>query len=360
MRLTLLLAAALSMVGAMTGMPAFAADERVYEGTAGNVRVVIAIDDSGEAVDGRYFYDSTRRSVDLAGQRQGGTLTLASDMTGDKITMTVSGVDLTGMLVTAKGRSLPISLHPATLPGILPADIPPDLGLYEKLQLSGLKLVPQQAATVDGKAIRWYREGRSGLRLFRVESGYAPAAMAAVNHLLARQQWSSVSDSLGCTDIDGQPGIEVSEAGSLWLGAHVMSYRWNSSWFCAHAAHPDFGTDGHSFDMVTGRALTLEDIVYFGARRPPAEDSDAWSTYRDRVFARSVVALLRRYHPREMAPPKAADDECDYTDAEVWKFPSWALTAKGLWVGAIFARVERACDGPDWAIIPWSRLSRKP
>jgi hypothetical protein len=163
------------MFGVVTGTPAFAADERVYEGTAGNVRLVIAIDESGGAVDGRYFYDSTRRSIALAGQRQGATLNLASDMTGDKIMMTVSGVNLTGTLVTAKGRSLRISLHPATLPGILPADMSPDLGLYEKLQLSGLKLAPQQAATVDGRAIRWYREERSGLRLFRVESGYAPA-----------------------------------------------------------------------------------------------------------------------------------------------------------------------------------------
>lgn len=344
----------------MAPAPAFARDDKIYEGAVGNSRVVMALDDSSNEIDGRYFYDSTRRSVDLAGQRAGAILKLASDMTGDKITLTISGEALVGTLVTAKGRSLPISLHLAKLPRDLPTDLPPTLDLYEKLQLSGLKLMPQQATTIADKKIRWYREGLSGLRLFRIESGYAPAAMARANHALAEQQWRSVNDWLGCTDTDGLPGIEMTRTDPPWLGAHVMSYTSSSSWYCAHAAHPDFGTEGHSFDMATGRELTLDDVLRFGTARAPAQDSDRWLAYRDKVFARSVVALLRRYHPREMAMPKRADDNCDYSQAYVWKFPSWSLSAKGLWVGAVFARVERVCDSPEWAIIPWTRLSLKP
>lgn len=55
---------------------------------------------------------------------------------------------------------------------------------------------------------------------------------------------------------------------------------------------------------------------------------------------------MKQYHPAEMAPPKK-DDDCDYTDSEVWAFPNWALTEKGLWLGAINARAERVCDSPD-------------
>lgn len=93
----------------------------------------------------------------------------------------------------------------------------------------------------------------------------------------------------------------------------------------------------------------------------PAQGSDAWYSYRDKVFAPALVALLRGYHPQEMAPPKKDDDDdCDYTQSDVWYFPSWSLSAKGLWVGASFPRVARACDGPEWAIIPWPALSIKP
>lgn len=99
-------------------------------------------------------------------------------------------------------------------------------------------------------------------------------------------------------------------------------------------------------------------MLHFGPTPPPVEDSDAWYAYRGKAFATGVVALLKRYHPAEMAPPrKGDDDECSYSDPEVWDFPGWALTAKGLWLGAYFARVERACDAPDWAVIPWSALS---
>lgn len=358
MRLSLYLAAALSSLLMMTTTPAAAAD-KLYEGTAGNIRIVMAIDDSTADVAAHYFYESTRLDIEAQGQRQGDTLSLASDITGDKITLTPSGNGLVGTLVTAKGRRLPVSLHPAAPPRDLPADLPSDLEPYQKIQLSGLKLVSQQVATIGGRRIHWYREGLSGQRLFRLESGYAPIAMLAVNHALARQQWQAVADWLGCTDLDGKPGIESSHTDAPWLSAHVVSYTASSSWYCAHAAHPDFGTEGHGFDMATGRELTLDDVLRFGAARPPAPDSDPWFAYRDKVFGPSLTALLGRYHPREMARPKDADD-CDYRDAEVWKFPAWSLTAKGLWVGAGFARVERRCDNPDWAIIPWARLAVRP
>jgi hypothetical protein len=52
------------------------------------------------------------------------------------------------------------------------------------------------------------------------------------------------------------------------------------------------------------------------------------------------------------------DDDCDYTDPEVWNFVNWYFTPKGLYVGAYFARVARNCDEPDWSIIPY-RIVKK-
>lgn len=346
---------------AATPASALAAPEQLYQGSVGTARVVMTLTADKAEVSGQYFYLTSRLDIDLAGSVHGPALDLQSRVTGDKLHLVRSGDTLSGTLVTAKARRLPVVLRPAGAPGGLPADLPPKLSTYERWHLTGLRFTAQQAETRNGKTIRWYREPLSGIRLFRIEGGYPIAAMAAVNHALARNQWQDVSAWFACTGYEGGPGIEVSEAQTPWLGTNHVSYVWNASWSCAGAAHPDFGTTGYSYDMRTGRELRLDDLLHFGSAPVPAESSDAWYSYRSRGFAPALVALLKRYHPKEMtAPAKGEEDGCDYSDPVVWNFPGWALSEKGLWLGAYFARVQRACDAPDWAILPWSALSLRP
>jgi hypothetical protein len=337
---------------------ASAGPETVYEGTVGTARVVMAITEDKGEVYGHYFYRTSRLDIDLSGKAAGTTLSLESRTTGDHLDLERRGANLGGVLTTAKARRLTVSLRPAGDPAELPADLPPKLSRYEHWRLAGLRLTAEQPETIRGRTIRWYKEPLSGIRLFRVESGYSAPAMAAVNHALARNQWQDVSAWFACTGSDGQPGTDVAQAERPWLGANHMSYVWTASWSCAGTAHPDFGSDGHSYDMRTGRELTLDAVLHFGPAPIPAQDSDAWYNYRGDRFAPGVVALLKRYHPEEMAPPANSGEDCDYSDPEVWDFPAWALSDKGLWLGAYFPRVQRPCDGPDWAIIPWSALDR--
>lgn len=348
------------LIAALVAMPALAENEKVYEGTVGTSPIVMAIEYSGDDVVARYFYLRTRLNIDLQGKHAGGKLAIEADYIGDKFNLTGSGPNLSGTFVSAKGRSLPVTLRPARAPVGLPADLPADMDLYAKLQIAGLSLAPGAAQVINGKQIRWYREAVSGIRMFRLESGYPPAAMGVVNRGLNRTQWASVNNYLMCTDSDGEPGVDET-VNTPWLGAHLMSYSVTTGWSCAGAAHPDFGTSGHSYDMTTGRELGLGEVLRIGKTQAPAEDSDAWASYSETVFAPGLVALLRRYHPKEMiSPPEDAEDECDYTDPEVWHFPAWSLSDKGLWVSAFFARAMRACDSPDWAILPWSALAAKP
>ena len=85
---------------------------------------------------------------------------------------------------------------------------------------------------------------------------------------------------------------------------------------------------------------------------PGDEWNAAWADYRGEVFAPWVVRQLARRYPAEMAAPRD-EDSCDYRDPEVWKFPAWYVTPKGIHLAASFARVARACDDPDWAVLPW-------
>ncbi|RMB52426.1 hypothetical protein C8J44_3459 [Sphingomonas sp. PP-CE-3A-406] len=339
---------------------ATAAPETMYEGMVGTARVVLSIEQNKGEVSGQYFYRTSRLDIDLSGKMAGTPLRLESRTTGDQLVLNRQEANLTGALTTSKARRLPVSLHPAGVPVGLPDDLPPNLTAYERWHFAGLRFTPAQSETIGGRTIRWYREPLSGIRLFRLERGYAAPAMAAVNHALARSQWQNVAAWFACTDMGGKPGIEVTQAGKPWLGVNHMSYVWTTSWSCAGAAHPDFGTQGYNYDMRTGHALTLDGLLHFGSRPIPHEDSDDWYRYRGKSFAYGVVALLERYHPDEMAPPGTSDDDCNYADPEVWQFPAWALSDKGLWLGAYFARAQRPCDSPDWAIIPWSSLDLPP
>lgn len=119
--------------------------------------------------------------------------------------------------------------------------------------------------------------------------------------------------------------------------------------------------------MATGQELTLEDVLWVGEGKPfhyeldekGGTSFDTYSNYRTNTLAPWIVSQLKAAHPDDMKAPETKDD-CDYTDEQVWDFPSWHFTEKGLYVGPYFARVMRACEGPDWSVIPYSVMKGHP
>ncbi|UYY58678.1 hypothetical protein [Sphingomonas sp. S2-65] len=339
-------------------LPASATAQTLYEGSAGPAPMVLELDHGTDEAVGRYFYRRTRFDSDLSGERHGETFTLESRLTEDKLVLTRQGPRLTGTLTTSKGRTLPVSLRLATLPS-RPPGAPADLDGYARLQLAGLTLAPGPMQRIGTRTIRWYVEPQSHTRLFRLEDGYTAPARDKINAALAETQWRHVQQWFDCAAREGGTGVDTDEASVPHLDERFLSYAWQSAWSCSGAAHPDFGTSGFTYDARTGDPLKLEDLLRFGDGPPPAEDSSTWYSYRGDRFAPGLVALLTRYHPEEMTAPaeNAEEDECNYADPEVWDFPAWYLTADGLFVGAYFPRVNRACDAPDWAVIPWQALN---
>jgi hypothetical protein len=361
--MSLRLAATLAVL-VVSAAPASAREEggRSFSGTVGTSRIVLTLEDDGAGEDawGSYFYLSSRLNIDLQGTRRNGTLALDARATEDHLELRAEGDRLVGTLTTAAKRHFPVRLARVTAAAGVPADAPADLSLHERLQIAGLTLEPGAVEQVDGKPIRWFRERKTGMRLFRLQGGYSAPAMAAMNAALAQNHWREVSRGLGCTDIGGTPGVEGDVSGRPWLGSAYVSYSWQANWSCAGAAHPDFGSRGYSFDARTGRALTLDAVLPIGPAPVPPENSDSWYSYRSKRFAPAVVALLRRAHPAEMKPVDPEGEDCNYADPDVWSFPAWRLTPQGLWLGASFARVMRACDDPEWSVLPWSALAVKP
>ncbi|MBB5708826.1 hypothetical protein [Sphingomonas xinjiangensis] len=339
-------------------LPGAAGAQTLYQGTVGTSPIVLQLEKDGEEAFGRYFYRRTRFDSDLSGEREGEDFKLESRLTGDRLVLKRQGRRLAGTLTTSKGRTLPVSLQVATPPPP-PAGAPKDLDGYARMQLAGLRFTMGESVRIGTRRIRWYQEPVSGTRLFRLEDGYPTDPLRKINAALSETQWRHVQSWFDCPGFGGGAGIDTDDASTPYLDDRFVSYAWQSAWSCSGAAHPDFGTSGVTYDARTGAMLKLEDLLRFGTAAPPAEESDIWYSYRGKQFAPGLVALLKRYHPDEMADKGAdpEDGDCNYADPDVWDFPSWYLTADGLFVGAYFARVERACDAPDWAIIPWKALN---
>ncbi|MFY7835682.1 MAG: hypothetical protein ACOVQ0_05315 [Novosphingobium sp.] len=348
--------------------PLNAASEKpqVYTGTIGAESVVVELDGSGGDVTGRYFYRKHRLDIGLRGTWQDDRLTLKAETTGDRLTLRRTGKGLSGSLTTKATRRIPVTWSPLGANGGGPNTLRADLAghsLYEHQQLADLALVAGDVRQDGTRSLRDWREPLSGIIHFRIESGYPPPVLEKINAALERHHWERVSQWFTCEGYGGEPGMEISESRSLYLGDDLVSYVWFANWSCAGTAHPDFGSQGYTFDAHTGRELALEDMLYFGGGPVPAADSSAWYAYRREFFAPRVVTLFGQLYPEEMRPGGGEEpqDECDYTDSSVWDFPSWHVTHEGLYLGAYFARAQRPCDEPDWSVIPWKHLTwRKP
>jgi hypothetical protein len=344
------------------------AESLLLRGTVGAHPVVMQIDADDDDAFGNYFYAKYRQDIPLRGAstQDGYALESASydsDETGtDRFVLVRRGDGFAGSFVHGDNKPLPVELH-AVAPGSV-ADPRPDLAFaqplsgYERLRLAGMRFVPGREETVDGKyRIRWLSEPLSGIEMFHVVGGYPEAAMDAINRIIDRDFYESLSQHFGCADGEGGSGDEPAGITSRYFSDRFVSYAVSDSWSCFGAAHPDFGIRGTTIDARSGRELALEDVYWLGTGGRPARNSDAWHAYRRDVFAPAVVALFRRLYPAQI---RGSDDaDCDYSDPSVWEYAPWYLTDRGLSLGAYFARAARACDNPDWSVVPYGELEKR-
>lgn len=338
----------------------------VLQGRVGKYPIVMELSGTADEITGRYFYDKYRQDIPLRGRLVGDTYHLSSaaydgdERPADVFELVRAGDFINGEFISPKGKELVVELKLVTAVSVKSPEVVPkfvrELGIYEKLQLSGLILVQGKKEVVGGGVkIRWFSETRSGLSMFHVVSGYPRPMMESINSIIDRKFYSGLSGYFGCSDGLGRSGVE-SAVWSYYLSAEFVSYAVTSGWYCMGAAHPDFGIQGTTISARTGKELTLEDMYWVGRGSKPAPDSNAWMDYRVKVFSPSVVELFNRLYPDYM---KNSDvDGCDYSDSGVWSFSSPYLTPQGLHLGAYFARVQRACDNPEWSVIPYSILKK--
>lgn len=350
-------ACCLLLAGVATANPA---GPEVYEGTLGKSSIVVLLTRGTEGIGGQYFYRRHRLDIPLEAQASADAGVVMAERGNWRMDATqrpqwtlrpTAGGGYAGQWRGSDGRTLPITLKPVDPTRLTPSPDPAlerlrlD-GTYDFLRLSGLQLQTAGSELHDGYRLQWWREPISGLRMFEIVDGYAAAERDRINRVLRERLWKEVLDRYECLSGDGEGEFDQTVAVHR-IAPKILSASVFTSYYCG-GAHPDFADDPINLDPRDAASLSLDDVLAVDAAAVESRGAD----YAAQVRAPWLVAQLQRLYPEQMAP--AGEDECDYNQPEVWSYPGWYATAEGLHIGASFYRAARACDDPEWSVLPWS------
>ncbi|GAB3252184.1 DUF3298 domain-containing protein [Chitinimonas naiadis] len=349
-------------------------------GQVGKAQIVmeLTVQQDG-AVDGRYFYRQHHVDIPLAGQRrEDGSILLCEGELNDAA-LGEHGCDGFEIKPAGQGqwqgnwhgpklaKPLPVQLLPldiSLLDGKRPAPVRTasgSSGRYELARRADMSFKRGRTERIQGHALQWWDEPVSGVSLFRVLDGYPADALTRINQVLTERHWQEVGAALSCLVRQGQRGDYEVQAKPRLLSPKLFSASVMVSYDCG-GAHPDFGDAPINLDVESGRSLLLEDLLWLGRGKPylarNANGDRSNFDYEDNLLAPWISKTMAQRYPRQVKPQRG--DECDYRDKAVWRFPSWYLTPKGLYLGPSFPRALRACEYPDWAVLPWSVLRQHP
>ena len=224
---------------------------------------------------------------------------------------------------------------------------------YNYIKTSNLIFILDSSSINGNIQVSWYREKYSGIIMPRIKNGYTTTAIQKINNSLLEVHLQESKNYLECSS--GAFGEYLLSADYIFSNKNLLSININVSWYCG-GAHPDFGSEGLNFNTQTGELMKFDELFWFTNTKPPEEYSALWSDYRD-TLASKVVEVFKKLYPEQMKPPdENSEGECDYSDEYVWHFPNWYFTDKGLYLGAVFGRVARSCDSPEWSVIPYRLL----
>ena len=343
---------------------------RVFTGTLGKMPIVVELNTTQQdEVTGRYFYEKYHRDLELSGSLQDSTLNLVegNNRYGDdkplptlKLKSTDNGWQ--GEWQNPKGKKLPVQLTEAKLPAPTATTLPfiatlPKDDPYEYLRLQGLKLKPEKKENFMGYDLQWWTEPESKISLFSVESGYTKEEQQRINNHLLGRLWTEVISYHACMLQGGENAEQWQSVAPTFLSPDVVSLNINTGYDCG-GAHPDVGNSPINLNAHTGEAIKLEDVL--GVGREGSSTGDGKDSQSD-VFVQWLIKQFTSLYPNEMKKPAEGDeDSCDYTDENVWVVSDWYFTAKGIYLGPYFPRVQRGCDEPEWTILPYSVVKQHP
>lgn len=339
----------------LLALPGRAQEYAYLHGTIGAYPIAMRIScyNDTDCGDTRYYYKKMLKDIVLEGNRNGKHYILRTSEYGTEPRETFdlneqADHSFTGTW-SAGNKKLPVKLQPLRKTDVrtVPAFVKnsDNEGLsdpYEYLRASNLLLVRDSVIRYKNKEFVWFREKASDMSLFRLGNGFSPEQLKKINPLLDEIQLTEAMNQMSCSGFSG--GSIDFTVNISYLDEHLLGFRIFSSWFCG-GAHPDFGGQGYLLELNTGKQFDLDDILAFdtSAVSEARGGFDRFSDYRNNFFAPKMLELMTQAQGFEK-PKEEEEDQCDYTDTEIWDYPSWEFGEEGISFTPIFGRAMRACE----------------
>lgn len=336
-------------------LPAKAQDKTYYlQGSIGNYPIAMRITcyNDTDCAGSRYYYRKTMKDIVLDGEKKGNHFTIGTSKYNEDAhemfdLQQQADQSFTGTWSSGK-KKLPVKLQAINTASIsnpfksikIEKDLLDDP--YEYLRATSLGFVKDSVTKQGNKELVWFHEKASAVSFFRLGNGFSPLQLQKTNAQLDQVHLESALSQLSCS---GPWGGSIDFTVHIgYLDENLLGFDIFSSWDCG-GAHPDFGGKGYLLELNTGHRFDIDDILAFDASVTTEARSgfDAFSKYRGDFFAPKLLALMDKAH--HFKEPKS-DDDCSYTEAELWVFPAWQYSTEGISFIPGFPRVMRACEEP--------------
>jgi hypothetical protein len=333
----------------------------VYKGSIGNTGIIARIelfDDSSLSM--FYFSVDNKKNIKLAGKFDGKVFTSDNDSNEfGRFMLVKTGSSYKGSW-EKDDKTYPVNLQSTDV-----NEYRNEYASYDQIAelkssdpyfyifSSFLTAAPDTMQAVKHLNIGYLKEETTGVPLMQIMHSAKDAALEKINHQLKETWLSECIAQFDCA----HPYLKTeyfTSLESIHIVGSALSIRFCHSYYCG-GMYPDWACPAMNFDLVTGKLLVLEDVVWFGKGVVPTEGSADWNTYRSEVFAPKILSVLKFLYPKEIVD---TESECGYDDPSPWEYPNWYFTDKGLFVGADFPHARAACRDPEWAIIPYARVNR--
>lgn len=338
------------------------ANPLLLKGTIGKSVIYLEIEEEGPAYFGRYFYQKQLIDIPLKGSFANNRFMLKTNYEAfydeqppiEQLIFSKKGTKYTGKWIKGS-KELPISLSPIPLAEMSPKKLTSNKELGD-LRLSGINLPKLNLFKLKGNdstymnngiRIKTFKEATTGIEFIRIDSGLTKSKMDYVNAHLERLHIEFFFAMLDCSSNNGAlADYGISYTLGL-MNEHIFSVGIFNYYFCVGMPHPDEFETSLNLDLDQSKLLKHTDYLTENALSPDGDYT---------VFQSQVIQFFKQLQP-SLFDETIEEDECDYTMPEIWNPGVTVLfTSEGLQLFPYFGHIMAPCLGPEWAIIPYSKL----
>jgi len=351
----------------------FSQNKIVLQGMIGHSLIFMQIEKSDTedktAISAIYFYKNSLRDIIMEGNWINNKLTLfvhKNDKSYDEkfVLNSLNNKSFEGKWNDKKGQKLRVTLteiNPNSFQNKY--DTKPFIkklkseNIFDYIRTSFFEFKQDSIIYLNKKQFIWYSEKHTSNALFRLGTGFKKSAFY-INDILDETQFSNISDQLErssdmfYSNADDENVIYTTTIN--FVNNDLLGYEIFSSWFCC-GAHPDFAGQGYLYDLNKNKNYDIDEIISFDEPNKVYNEKDlkAFSEYRESLFAPMLSQIIdEQYHFTKTE----SDSTYNYSEVEIWQYPSWSFTNDGIAFTPSLARALRCFEEPF--LVPFAKLKK--